>query len=237
MESELYNMLFTESQYERTLEKVMMSIPNFKSRGHGMVILSRFEYTAGIHGCRNCTERIGKKCRHTVCVYLTERMEAGAIPFSELLNTALSEVKSRDFRLRLNRYMVENEGKPMIYRGDDHKKLFEKAVSERNIQSADFLAALYLLTADNRLWEKAKNFVSRTAVDFSGIRLGDGSVEAYALFMAAKDLYSGTNHITISDLADEAIIGHKVFTVVCNAMTFRRYGLTALKIAEKEGGR
>jgi hypothetical protein len=237
-------MLFTASPYERTIEKVMMSVPNFRPRGHGVMVMSRFEYTADINAkrmpCilgRNCIERIGNKCKHTVCGCLTERMEAGAIPFSELLNAAFLEVKNRAFRSRLNNYMKESGSKPMIYRGDDHKALFEKAITVRNIQSAAFLAALYLLTADNRLWSKAKHFVSGTAVDFSTIRIGDGSVEAYALFMAAKDLYSGTKHITISDLADKVIIGHKIFAVICNAMTFRRYGLAALKLAEKEGGR
>jgi hypothetical protein len=237
-------MLFMASPYERTLEKVMMSVPNFSPRGHGVMVMSRFEYTAEICGCRNCTERIRSKCRHTACVCFTERTEAGVIPFSELLNAAFLEVKNRAFRSRINQYMKESGGKPMLYRGDDHKALFEKAIAVRNIQSAAFLAALYLLTADNRLWSKAKSFVSGTAINFGAIRLGDISVEAYALFMAAKDLYGanevGTGHfkhITISDLTDKEIIGHKIFVIICNAMTFRRYGMNALKVAEKEGGR
>jgi hypothetical protein len=233
----MISMLFMASPYERTLEKSMMSVPNFRPRGHGMIVMSRFEYTADICGCRNCTERIGSKCRHMVCVCFMERMEAGVIPFSELLNAAFLEVKNRAFRSRINQYMKESEGKPMLYRGDDHKELFEKAIAVKNIQSAAFLSALYLLTADNRLWSRAKCFINGTAIDFNAIRLGDISVETYALFMAAKDLYSGTKHIIISDLADKEIIGHKIFAVICNAMTFRRYGLIALKIVEKEGGR
>lgn len=232
-------MLFMESPYEQMLEKSMMSVPNFRPRGQGVIVLNRFEYSAEMCDCRNCTEKVGKRCRHTVCNYFTERIHAGVVPFSELIKTALSEVKNNAFRIRLSKYMNKNEGKWMLYRGDDHKQLFEKAVTARNNNSAAFISALYLLTADSWLWSKAKQYVSKTAVEFSGIRLSDCSVEAYTLFMAAKDLYGAERHmhITVSDLADKSIIEDKIFTVICNAMAFRRYGINALKIAEKEGGR
>ncbi|MDD4422779.1 MAG: hypothetical protein PHD46_07065 [Eubacteriales bacterium] len=55
--------------------------------------------------------------------------------------------------------------------------------------------------------------------------------------MTAKDLYCGSKHITFTDLADRELIGHRMFSVICNAMAFRRYGLRAFYIAERNGER
>ena len=59
----------------------------------------------------------------------------------------------------------------------------------------------------------------------------------YALFMTAKDLYCGTKHITIRDLADTKLVSPQLFGILCEAMTIRRYGAAACIAADnqKEG--
>ena len=54
-------------------------------------------------------------------------------------------------------------------------------------------------------------------------------------FPPAKDLYSGTKHITVTDLADTELITNKMLGILCNAMAIRRYGMKAVEIAKKEG--
>ena len=149
--------------------------------------------------------------------------------------------KANTFQSRLNYYKEGGMIKPMYFRGDDHKKLFEQALSMQSGVSRSYLAAIYLLTADNVLWSKARHIVSKTSIDFNSIKLGKISEEAYALFMTAKDLYadnkttdSNEKHINIGDLADKNVVSQTVFSVICNAMILRRYGMNALK-NEKEG--
>ena len=48
-------------------------------------------------------------------------------------------------------------------------------------------------------------------------------------FCVAKDLYLGTEHISMCDLTDEEIIPKKVFELICNAVAIRRFGLGILK--------
>ena len=58
--------------------------------------------------------------------------------------------------------------------------------------------------------------------------LGSVDEKAYTLFCCAKDLYLGTKHITIADLADEQLISPKMFGIICNALAIRRFGIGVL---------
>ena len=91
------------------------------------------------------------------------------------------------------------------------------------------LCTLYLLTADCRLWMRMRMwmYVHETGIQFQNVKIGRLSPDAYTLYMTAKDLYCGTKHITIRDLADRDIVSEQLFGLVCEAMTIRRYGLAA----------
>lgn len=152
--------------------------------------------------------------------------------YAELIAMTMRFIKNPEFKERFYDYFTERRFQPMKFRGEWHKKLFNNEVKIRNAISPTMLAALYLLTADNRLWLRAKDHVSYHNVDFEQIYIGDISPASYTFFMTAKDLCRGTKHITISDLADKETISNKLFGIICEAMTLRRYGLAALNAAK-----
>lgn len=223
-------MLFTVSPYERALERMMQSVPNFRPRCQGVILVS-FHYSAKMCACRNCTEMRGGGCRSPVCVCIAERLEAGLVSFADLVDAAFGGIADHALKLRIQYYLRESRNHAMVYRGSEHKVLFENAAAARNIRSSEFLAALYLLTADSSLWEMVRPHVSADSVYFGDIRLGNCSVDAYVLFKTAKDLYTGSRHMTAADLADRRLIGNTLFAVLCNAMTLRRYGKKSLALA------
>lgn len=100
-------------------------------------------------------------------------------------------VKNTAFQRKLKEYMKESEGCPMIYRGKEHEEIFKSAVESSLDSDNAMLSALYLLTADKLLWSKVRHAVGSKSVDFSAIRLGNLSTDAYTLFMTARDLYEG----------------------------------------------
>ena len=57
------------------------------------------------------------------------------------------------------------------------------------------------------------------------------STNSYAMFSVAKDLYLGTNHMSLCDLVDTELIPPKVFAIICNAVAIRRCGLDAIQEA------
>lgn len=122
----------------------------------------------------------------------------------------------------------------MDYRNKKHKITFEEAIRKKDKKNYAVISALYLLTADSQLWQTVRHYVVNSAISFEQIALHGTSTNAYALFCAAKDLYSATNSLTISDLADTNIIPPKIFELICNAMAIRRFGLGAIHYNERK---
>ena len=86
----------------------------------------------------------------------------------------------------------------MIYLNERHRARF--VLAARNVRKDNFalLSALYLLTADGRLWSCCKHHIAANTVFFEKIKLYDCSEKAYTLYCAAKDLTLGTKHISPS---------------------------------------
>lgn len=147
---------------------------------------------------------------------------------AEILSATVQQIRCPPFRKRFYEY-IESEENPMIYLNKRHRTRF--ALAARNVRKDNFalLAALYLLTADGRLWNCCKQQVKNDCVFFENIRLGDCHERAYTLYCAAKDLTLGTKHITVSDLADADLVPPMLFRTICNAMAIRRFGLAAIK--------
>lgn len=232
----MITMLFSTTPKDVAIERMMTGVPNFPPRGHGSYVLRKFRYTAKDCDCRLCPYYDRKlKCKLQKCECMEERIEASVVSYAELINHVFTPCENTALQKRIKQYSKESEDTPVNYRGKSHKTLLQNIASKKQSCENKTLAALYLLTADSRLWSKAKHFVTSDGIDFSAIHLGNVSPDAYTLFMTAKDLYCGTKHMTISDLADTELISPKMFAVLCNAMMIRRYGKNAVEIMEKEG--
>lgn len=140
----------------------------------------------------------------------------------------MAAVHYKPFEKRLSRYLKESEGKAVSYRNEKHKAVFEGITAKMDKQNYALLSALYLLTADHRLWKVMKHHTQKNKVDFAGVSLKGIHENGYTLYCVAKDLYLGTKHLTVSDLADTELIRPQMFMLVCNAMAIRRFGLDAI---------
>ena len=81
-------------------------------------------------------------------------------------------------------------------------------------QNYALLSALYLLTADYRLCKIMKHYTQKNAVDFAGVSLKGIHENGYTLYCVAKDLYLGTKHLSVSDLADTELIRPQILVLV-----------------------
>lgn len=228
-------MYFSDSYELRQLEKLMRAIPNFRSRGHGVMILNRYEYTERDCDCLACPHFISRKrgCGADKCPCIGERITAGAATLKEAVAETMAAIKYLPFVERLNQYLKESEGNPMYFRNEKHRTVFTEAVAKLDKKDYALMAAVYLLTADCRLWSITGRYVQRNEILFENIHLKGSTANGYTLYCTAKDLYLGTKNLTIGDLADTTIIEPKIFGVICNAMAIRRYGLGAVKFKER----
>ena len=231
-------MFFTEDMYDRGFEQMMRVVPNFYPRGSGVFVSSGFKYTPEICDCKYCEHFSSKKgCKVKQCVCLEERIEVGVASVKEIMQGTMMEIKHSGFLRRLRKYIKESEAIPMSFINEKHRAAFNTAlgrVGRYEKKNPKLLSALYLLTADYDLWKQSRRCIEGNGIIFGKLRPKNCSADSYPLYCAAKDLYLGTKHITINDLADNKLIGSKTFALICNAMAIRKYGLGAVGLIEDE---
>lgn len=234
-------MLFASTSSERSIEFAMQQTPSFKPRGGGIFIMKRFAYTTKTCDCQYCSEYIhkSKQCRSEECLCFNERLTAGAVTYSELVQRTFKEINIRAFQLRLLNIIRESEKIKMFYRNIDHKKKFTNEIisigSDASRLSSEFLSALFLLTSNNKLWKQVKSNVISAGINFENVDLHDIDINGYTLFKTAQDLYFGSMHITIADLTNPEIIEDYLMRLICNAFMIRRHGFNVLKLYRNEG--
>lgn len=231
-------MLYTEPLSFRELDRLMRSVPNFAPRSHGIVVIRKQEYTAKDCDCRYCPHYSGRRktgCALDRCDCVAERIIAGAATYRETIAETMSAVHYPPLVRRVDQLLKESEETPMNYRNEKHRIVFAETIKRMNRKNKALMAALYLLTADFTLWRCVKYAVVNNVICFEQVRLRGTNTKSYPLFCAAKDLYLGTRHLTITDFADTELIPPKVFALICNAMAIRRFGLGAIQY-EATGG-
>ena len=168
--------VFSNNPYDRRMERLMMTVPNFAPRGVG------FRFTEAQ-------------------LFITTPV---ATP-TEILTATMRQIRCPSFRKRFNEY-IESEEKPMTYINEKHRARFTLAAKNVHRENYALLSALYLLTADQRLWGCCKHHINNGCVFFENIKLHNCTERAYTLYCAAKDLTLGTKHLTVSDLSDADLV-------------------------------
>lgn len=113
----------------------------------------------------------------------------------------------------------------MDYRNEKHRIVFTEAIEKLNRKDHALMSVIYLLTAEHALWKAAKDKTAGGRLDFEQIKPFACPINGYTLFCAAKDLYLGTDNLTVSDLSNTKIVPSEIFALICNAMAIRRFGL------------
>ncbi len=221
-------MYFTICTPLHSYEVMMQGIPNFLPRGHGTYIYRRETVPPAQTDCQYCLYYYGGKCSLEECPFLELKIANGTATVQQVMTTVFSAVTYPLFVGRLKRYIRESENKNMNYYSKKHKSGFRQVLDRIDPNNLRVLSAVYLLTADIQLWRRVQNQVEKNFIRFDKINLGSVDEKAYTLFCCAKDLYLGTKHITIADLADEQLISPKMFGIICNALAIRRFGIGVL---------
>ena len=164
--------VFSNNPYDRRMERLMMTVPNFAPRGVG------FRFTEAQ-------------------VFITT---TAATP-TEILTVTMRQIRCPPFRKRFNEY-IESEENPMTYINEKHRARFTLAAKNISKTNYALLSALYLLTADQRLWSCCKHHINNGCVFFENIKLNNCSERAYTLYCAAKDLCADYGIRSCCDIED-----------------------------------
>ena len=114
-----------------------------------------------------------------------------------------------------------------------HRKNFTGFISPKNANyyssRSEFIAAVFLLSADKHLWERSKSAITRYSVNFGLIDLSGISTEGYALYKAARAVYNGDSDISLSELCDWTLIDDPTTLTIFTGVMLLRNGVRILK--------
>ncbi|MDE7202726.1 MAG: hypothetical protein K2O91_12690 [Lachnospiraceae bacterium] len=189
--------LFCNSPQLCVLEKQMQQPPGYRPRGGGICIMNE-----------------------------AERRSRGN--YSEIVDCVISRIQMEHLKKRIQEIFQE-AGEEYIFRNQTHRNIFYSLFTGRKSESLcrhrNYAAAVFLLSADGGLWERTKRHVADTGIYFDRIRLGGVTLEQYILFHAAKDVYNGTKHIRLSELADRELIADGMLHLIVNAFVIEKCGV------------
>ena len=95
-------------------------------------------------------------------------------------------------------------------------------------------AALFLLTADEELWQRVLWHFDSSGFDFRAIRLSGIHPELYSIYQAAKTISVGGDNIVIEDLAFSELVSDRAFRLILGALLLCRYGEVVLNLERKK---
>ena len=195
-----------------------------------------FQYRPEDVSCTLCTEYSQKEgCTADVCPWLSERIAAGAAGYQEAIMEMLPRSAHMDTRLRtaVRRFTGS------LFLTPAHRQRMKQARVQQGIRrkrdTPAYFAALFLLTANEELYERTASCFCKHHIEFSRAVLRNISPHNFTLFSAARDIYCDSSGLTVSDLANSEVVDTLAFSLIVNAMLIARYGCTALKITDREG--
>lgn len=113
-----------------------------------------------------------------------------------------------------------------------HRKNFTGYISPKNrdyySNRSEFIAAVFLLSADKLLWERSQKAFARYSINFGLIDLSGISTDGYALYKAARTVYNGDSDISLSELCDWRLIDDPTMLTIFEGVVLLRNGIKML---------
>ncbi len=125
----------------------------------------------------------------------------------------------------------------MEFKNEKHRERFTEFV-KANIAKPyriryEYMAALFLLSANAKLWVQMKNGITPNSVDFS--ESVQTSADGYTLYRTAKEIYNSSDEgITVSELCDDELVSDEIFGVIITGLEICRNGIFDLYLEEAD---
>lgn len=192
--------LFCMSPGLRALEQQMQQPPGYRPRGYGLCIMDYVDW-------RNRTS------------------------YAEIVDCVISRMQMEHLRNRVDEIFRQQMKEP-FFRNIRHRKDYYSLLLGRRadtmLHAPNYAAAVFLLSADEKLWDIVLRQVLDVDICFDRVRLGAVTLEQYILFHAAKDVYNGTKHIRLSELADRELIPDEMLKLIVNAFVMEKCGVQVI---------
>ena len=173
---------------------------------------------------KNTSYRVGQGCGLDACPYVVERLADGSLSYRELAVSAFRLGRYSRLSRRINRLAARVGG--FCFRSEPHQARWTDQAEPR--ASPRWMAAVYLLSAREALWERVKSALSPRNIQWGSVTLGSLDPQSYALYKAAKGIWSGALDIHPLELEDPDLIHDDTLLLIVNGVLLARYGRAVL---------
>lgn len=161
-----------------------------------------------------------------------------------LLDKVLQEVSREQMILRMLAYdLPERLQREIVakqrrhfYMNDDHRRYFLRLLEGHRgkimKRNSRYLAAVFLLSSDRKLWKRVKHEVTDQGILFESIFIKGFTEDQYTLFFMAKDIYTGERFVQDEELADPEIVSDELYSLIVNAFLLAAGGIELLNFME-----
>ena len=185
--------------------------------------------------CSSCSQRTNKgKCEMELCPIIEQRLKYGLVPFEEILKSIYSSLNDEEINKRVETYLEELQMKNTMFNTIGHQHRFERNLKCINKSYKSLVAAIYLLTAEKKVWDQCWSKLQYSNIPLENITLKDSGENGYLFFCAARDIFLGTKYLSIGEIADKNIVSQKAFNIITNALAIKRYGVKAIYTTENK---
>ena len=210
-------------------EIMMMCIPNFKQKKEGIEMINENEE---YKKCKYCISYRKGNCLKVTCPYLMERASFGQIQYKHMVNNSFKQYKNSYFKRRLKKLGQTFSGD--LFVSTSHKARFEKWCKAQGIpvetRTGQYIAIIYLLTADNVLWTMGKGGVEIRYIDFKAMDIVDIHTDGYALYQIAKKINEEKEYTRLEEFGDKSLITDNTFKAIINAILIAKHGVEFMNL-------
>ena len=224
--------LFMYGSELQELEQLMMLVPNFLPRKSGVIVVQRIRNEPELLQHGKCRNRITDYCASNHSSTMSKQITTGDISYEEILGRCFENSDSYPLKRRLTDLIRKNDGE--LFLGPVHESRFNTVCRLQNepieSRATTYLATLFLLTADDKLWCAAKDHVYLDSFDFKRMHLKGINTDGYALFQMAKTLQIGKEYIKLNEISDKHLIGDRAFKAIIHSVMITKYGAAVLQM-------
>lgn len=222
------------------LEREMQQVPGFGPRKSGVIRSRQAGDTAKVGSCRYVNVWRTQKERG-MNGHLDTAVDEEIPPacYQILLRLLTEELPGSALTVRVGKLREEGEKGIMFFKSEEHRRRFRALMRcglyPGLVTEPGFAAAVFLLSSEERLWEKAGPFVQERTIDYSRFRLRGADLDSYATFCVAKELCTGKPYVSLSELGDPELFHDGLLRLIIHAILISRHGIgTALNEEEVE---
>ena len=163
------------------------------------------------------------------------------VPYGELVRFFLAEIPPSRLTVRIINLKSRGEVKEFMFRSGQHKKRFREICGNGDYVSlcADHgrAAALFLLSADTFLWDRAKTCITKDGIRYKEMAVHGIEPDGYALLCAAKEMCGGRPGLSLSELGNPELISDRLLQVILSGILISRHGIGITAEKEEKKGR